>query len=41
MELIQVEDFNSPHLITLYKWFESEWNDVEAIASCKHGKLIP
>lgn len=41
MELIQVEDFSSPHLITLYKWFDREWEDVEKLSPSKHGKLIP
>jgi len=41
MVLIQEIETNSPHLITLYKWFESEWDDVEAIAPMKNGKVIP
>lgn len=41
MVLIQEVVSNSQHLITLYQWFESEWDDVEALASTKDGKVIP
>lgn len=41
MVLIEEYDCNSPHLITLYKWFESEWNDVDEFVLSKHGKEIP
>jgi N-acetylglutamate synthase-like GNAT family acetyltransferase len=41
MVLIQEVESDSQHLITLYQWFESEWDDVEPLASTKDGKVIP
>ncbi|WP_197713339.1 hypothetical protein [Moritella yayanosii] len=41
MFLIQEVETNSPHLIMLYQWIESEWDDVEPLAPIKNGKAIP
>jgi len=41
MVLIQEVESNSPYLITLYQWFDSEWDDVEPLASIKDGQVIP
>ncbi|NQZ93417.1 MAG: GNAT family N-acetyltransferase [Moritella sp.] len=41
MVLIQEVEINSPHLITLYQWLESEWDDVEPLAPMKNGQAIP
>jgi len=41
MILIQSAKSDSPHLLTLYQWLESEWDEVEPLASAKHGKVIP
>ncbi|MGF1761706.1 GNAT family N-acetyltransferase [Photobacterium sagamiensis] len=41
MVLIQEVESDSPHLITLYQWFKSEWDDVEPLSSTKGGKVIP
>ncbi|MGF1878360.1 GNAT family N-acetyltransferase [Photobacterium frigidiphilum] len=41
MFLIQEVESDSQHLVTLYQWFESEWDDVEPLTSTKDGKVIP
>ena len=41
MVLIQEVEINSPHLIKLYQWFESEWDDVEPLVPMKNGQVIP
>ena len=41
MVLIKEVESNSPYLISLYQWFDSEWDDVEPLASEKGGKVIP
>ena len=38
---IQSVKIDSPHLMNLYQWFESEWDDVEPLVSTKGGKVIP
>ena len=41
MVLIQTVESNSTYLTELYQWFESEWDDVEPLATTKDGKVIP